>query len=206
MRLIEKSLTLAYIVLQGESAGFSPTDQHAEIDHASDLEELPSPSAKSLHPVTSTPKKVDSDIQTEDQSLSYSGPDHQLSPSEQISEPELPLLKSKHVSFLELAENQFMSLPTSSDSDDSSVRIVDFQMPVAVNVSSDSSDDDEEIVIAQESETIKYHDGNPYIPILSTPKRSLTRKEIFKLCFGEVDERYICTDKPIRVRNNAVFH
>jgi hypothetical protein len=52
-----------------------------------------------------------------------------------------------------------MSLQTSSDSDDSPVRIVDFQTPEKpVIISSDSSD--EQITIAQESGTIKYHDGH----------------------------------------------
>jgi hypothetical protein len=85
------------------------------------LEALPSPVSKSLHPVTSTPRKVDSDIITEDQSLPYAGIDHQPSLFKQTYEPDLPLLKSKHFSVLKLPENQFMSLQTSSDSDDSSV-------------------------------------------------------------------------------------
>ena len=33
----------------------------------------------------------------------------------------------------------------------------------------------------------------------------LSATEIFKLCFGEVDERHICAEKPISVRKNAVF-
>ena len=70
-------------------------------------------------------------------------------------------------------------------------------------ISSDSSD--EQITIAQESGTIKYHDGNQKVPIFSAPKETLSAKEIFKLCFGEVDERYICAEKPISVRKNAVF-
>ena len=104
---------------------FSSIDQNAGIDHASDLEALPSPVSKSLHPVTSTSRKVDSDIKAEDQSLPYAGIDHQPSLSKQTYEPDLPLLKSKHISVLKLPQNQFMSLQTSSDSDDSSVRIVD---------------------------------------------------------------------------------
>jgi hypothetical protein len=168
------------------------------------LEALPSPVSKSLHPVTSTPRKVDSDIITEDQSLPYAGIDHQPSLFKQTYEPDLPLLKSKHFSVLKLPENQFMSLQTNSDSDDSPVRIIDFQTPEKpVIISSDSSD--EQITIAQESGTIKYHDGNQKVAIFSAPKGTLSTKEIFKLCFGEVDERHICAEKPISVRKNAVF-
>jgi len=64
-----------------------------------------------------------------------------------------------------------MSLQTSSDSDDSSVRIVDFQTPEEpVIISSDSSD--EQITIAPESGTIKYHDGNHSTNIFSTKGNS----------------------------------
>ena len=101
---IRRLLTFS-LHLQGESAGYSPNDQNAGIDHASDLEALPLPVSKSLHPVTSTPRKVDSDINTEDQSLPYAGIDHQPSLFKQTYEPDLPLLKSKHFSVLKLPEN-----------------------------------------------------------------------------------------------------
>jgi hypothetical protein len=61
---------------------------------------------------------------------------------------------------------------------------VDFQTPEEpVIISSDSSD--EQITIAQESGTIKYHDGNQKVPIFSAPKETLSAKEIFKPCFGD---------------------
>lgn len=53
--------------------------------------------------------------------------------------------------------------------------------------------------------TPKYHNDNKETPKYSTPTKALTAVEIFKLAFGEKEEKYACTEKPVGVRYNSVF-
>lgn len=77
------------------------------------------------------------------------------------------------------------------------------QLPVKkpIVLSSDSSEDDP--IEQLSSHNIEMHSGN--IPIYSKASKSLTSKEILQVCFGEVKDEYICKQKPISVRYNAVF-
>lgn len=99
----------------------------------------------------------------------------------------------------------FTSLPVSSDSEnseDSSVKIVEnLNSEEHVVISSDSSVEQ----IKTECCTPKYHNDNKETPIYSTPTEALTAVEIFKLTFGEKEEKYACTEKPVGVRYNSVF-
>lgn len=53
--------------------------------------------------------------------------------------------------------------------------------------------------------TTKYHNDNKKTPIYSTPTEALTAVEIFKLAFGEEEEKHACTEKPVGVIYNSVF-
>lgn len=90
----------------------------------------------------------------------------------------------------------------SENSEDSSVKIVEnLNSEEHVVISSDSSVEQ----IKTDCCTTKYHNDNKETPIYSTPTEALTAVEIFKLAFGEEEEKYACTEKPVGVRYNSVF-
>ncbi|CAC5411843.1 unnamed protein product [Mytilus coruscus] len=75
----------------------------------------------------------------------------------------------------------------------------------AIQISSESSEDSLPDLMSSDGIHKAVREFHNTIPIYSTPSTSLTAKEIFKLCFGEVDNDFICKKKPIGVRYNAVF-
>jgi hypothetical protein len=119
------------------------------------------------------------------------------------SDDDLPDLKRPRPETL--PENYFMSLPMSSDSentDDSSVKIIEnLNSEEPVVISSDSNFEQIKTV----SGTTNFHNDSRDTPIYSKPTEALTAIEIFKLAFGEEGEGYACTEKPIGVRYNSVF-
>lgn len=79
----------------------------------------------------------------------------------------------------------------SENSEDSSVTIVEnLNSEEHFVISSDSRVEQ----IKTECCTTKYHNDNKETPIYSTPTEALAAVEIFKLAFGEKEEKYACTE------------
>jgi hypothetical protein len=91
---------------------------------------------------------------------------------------------------------------SSGSSDDEQKSNVE-QLPVKKTIVLSSASSEDDPIEQLSSHNIEMHSGK--IPIYSKASKSLTSKEILQLCFGEVKDEYICKQKPISVRYNAVF-
>ena len=105
-----------------------------------------------------------------------------------------------------------------SPSSDDSFFVTDIE-PAFIDISSDGSDEvniqdtgtnikqDTEVSIIQDTKAKSIADTDMHIgiPVYSRPSKTLTSKDILGLCFGEVDEKFVCREKPVSVRTNGVF-
>ena len=88
---------------------------------------------------------------------------------------------------------------SADDEQQSNVGQLSVEKPIVLSSASSEDDPIEQL----SSYNIEMHIGK--IPIHSKASKSLISKEILQLCFGEVKDEYICKQKPISVRYNAVF-
>lgn len=163
------------------------------LEHNDDLRDLDSTSStvKCLSPKTSTPKRRTIEHNDDLPDLeSASSPVKSLSPTMSKRpalerDDDLPDLKRRPQLKTLRNDNNFTSLPVSSDSEnseDSSVKIVEnLYSEEHVVISFDSSVEQ----IKTDCCTPKYHNDNKETPIYSTPTEALTAVEIFKPVWKE---------------------
>ena len=92
-------------------------------------------------------------------------------------------------------QTTFVSLDSDEDSSDS-VRIDYMKSDDPIVISSSQSD-------SEQDQTSPKFEGR--LPIFSSRENALTAPEIFRICFGEFQDKYLCKEKPVSVRSNAVF-
>jgi len=128
---------------------------------------------------------------------------------------DMPILQHRAPETTRHDTKQFVSLPSTSDSDSDCVTATSYVgLPAAqpathsndvpILISSDSSEDTEQIRSISDT-TVEFHAGNHKLPIFSKSNTALTSREVFRLCFGEFDEKYLCRTKPVSVRQNSTF-
>ncbi|CAC5423831.1 unnamed protein product [Mytilus coruscus] len=172
--------TAIYDYSSGESAGFSPVKRLK-------IESIDEPIASISFPLcSSTPLKP-------------------LIPLEPVStDDEIQIV---HAHFPEILQPLVSQQPdvTADDKQTKRKKVPKTPVKTAIQISSESSEDSLPDLMSSDGIHKAVREFHNTIPIYSTPSTSLTAKEIFKLCFGEVDNDFICKKKPIGVRYNAVF-
>jgi hypothetical protein len=177
--------------LQGESGGFSPAKSIKEEcdDKTDEILELSSSVVYDVtNPRTSSPTSVLLDM---------------------------PVLQHRAPETTRHDTKQFVSLPSTSDSDSDCVTATSYvglptiqpathSNDVPILISSDSSEDTKQIPSISDT-TVEVYAGNHKLPIFSKSITALTSCEVFRLCFGEFDEQYLCRTKPVSVRQNSTF-
>ncbi|CAC5415327.1 unnamed protein product [Mytilus coruscus] len=165
----------------GESAGFSPVKRLK-------IESIDEPIASISFPLcSSTPLKP-------------------LIPLEPVStDDEIQIVDAHFPEILQPLVSQQPDV-TADDKQTKRKKVLKTPVKTAIQISSKSSEDSLPDLMSSDGIHKAVREFHNTIPIYSTPSTSLTaKKEIFKLCFGEVDNDFICKKKPIGVRYNAVF-
>ncbi|CAC5364286.1 unnamed protein product [Mytilus coruscus] len=86
---------------------------------------------------------------------------------------------------------------TADDKQTKRKKVLKTPVKTAIQISSESSEDSLPDLMSSDGIHKAVREFHNTIPIYSTPSTSLTAKEIFKLCFGEVDNDFIRKKKPI---------
>ncbi|CAC5398311.1 unnamed protein product [Mytilus coruscus] len=165
---------------KGESAGFSPVKRLK-------IESIDEPIASISFPLcSSTPLKP-------------------LIPLEPVStDDEIQIV---HAHFPEILQPLVSQQPdvTADDKQTKRKKVPKTPVKTAIQISSESSEDSLPDLMSSDGIHKAVREFHNTIPIYSTPSTSLTAKEIFKLCFGEVDNDFICKKKPIGVDQKSIY-
>lgn len=158
--------------MQGESGGFSPAKSIKEecYDKTDEILEL---SSSVVYDVTNPRTSSQTSVLLDRPTLQHRAPE-----------------TTRHDT------KQFVSLPSTSDSDSDCVTATSYVgLPAAqpathsndvpILISSDSSEDTEQMRYISDT-TVEFHAGNHKLPIFSKSNTALTSRQIFRLRFGGV--------------------